>query len=165
MDFIIWMCPYSLFACCNSCNNKNVDAQKQMMREELRRQPANRRQQPAENYGEMQQCENCTKTTLYRTQDKSTKFKSCSRCLRVRYWCVLSLLPPQRSSGAASEIAVRANMPANVLRLVHTAVVLRGPWALVVQLQGVSGSALAGAQDPVRATQRVADWGPTTRCS
>ena len=62
------------------------------------------------------------------------------------------------------EIAVRANV-LRWYRPVHTAVVLRGLWALVVQLQGMSGSALAGAQDPVRATQRVADWGPHTLLS
>ena len=37
----------------------------------------------------IQSCEHCEKTTLFYTEDKSTKFKNCSRCLRVKYWCVL----------------------------------------------------------------------------
>jgi hypothetical protein len=57
---------------------------------------------------ELQECTRCKKTTCYKTKDKTTNFKSCSRCMRVRYWCVLC---PPRSSGAVSGIAVRANIP------------------------------------------------------
>jgi hypothetical protein len=83
---IINMVP-SLPVCDNdSCDRKNRDAQQRMVRE-LRRQPADtaiaRNVSLDESFGEMQECVHCKKTTFY------PKFKNCSHCLTVKYWCVL----------------------------------------------------------------------------
>ena len=77
----------------DSCRRHIYDAQKQM-RQEQQRQPATTTNANNDSVnkcaGAMQACMHCKKTTFYllSAQDKPTKFKSCSRCLRVQYWCV-----------------------------------------------------------------------------
>ena len=79
----------------NSCFRRNTDAGGKMRRE-MRSQPARTEANDPSSIlpgiacaraGEIQVCIRCHKTNLYQG-DKTTKFKSCSRCLRVRYWCV-----------------------------------------------------------------------------
>jgi hypothetical protein len=95
----------SLPTCDNqACNNKADDAQRKELRA-MREQPAkvcssamaaemgdDPQFTNAKTNGdiEMQQCSNCKTMTLCNT----AKFKSCARCMRVRYWCVVPRVPP-----------------------------------------------------------------------